>query len=119
MSSDCCEIKPINIDIEVNQHNVEVEVNQHNVEMISGGVYTFNFNGSYDSELLEITQFDQRIFVLSNTMVMSANSMLFLNGLKQRYGYDYVFDSSIKTLTYLNRDDLPLELDDELEVYYY
>lgn len=99
--SDCCEVFPINIDIEVNQHNVEVEVNQHNVEVISGGNLSLTLIGQLDKQTLTISTNGQTVFALANFVPLPDKSLLFLNGLQQNYGIDYNINNSIPQLNWL------------------
>lgn len=116
MSSDCCEIKPINIDIEVNQHNVEVEVNQHNVEIVSGGNLSLTLIGQLDKQTLTINSNGQTIFALTNAVPLPDKSLLFLNGQKQTFGIDYNINNVTPQLNWLGA--VLLRTTFILEIYY-
>lgn len=114
--SDCCEVFPINIDIEVNQHNVEVEVNQHNVEVISGGNLSLTLIGQLEKQTLTINSNGQTVFPLTNVVPLPDKSLLFLNGQKQIFGIDYNINNGIPQLNWLSA--LSLLTTFTLEIYY-
>ena len=114
--SDCCEIFPINIDIDVNQHNVEVEVNQHDVEVISGGNLSLTLIGQLDKQTLTISISGQTVFPLTNVVPLPDKSLLFLNGQKQTFGIDYNINNGTPQLNWLSGVTLLTTF--ILEIYY-
>lgn len=68
---------------------------------------------SLERALLTISTNGQTVFTLPSTPAAPGNSLLFLNGIKQAYGVDYVIDGLILTWS-----SIALLTSDTLEIFY-
>lgn len=100
------------IEVQSTPNVIEVQSTPNTIEVLRGGTYNFIQVGFNNYE--QLNPAESTAFQLANVPVQPDKSLLFVNGVKAKFGTDYNVDGSI--LNWLS--NLPFEPSDQVDFYY-